>query len=186
MLLETYKADGLMWLTNVNGTIGDDKEAFRGDLVLEFGDMHESSQTRNPPKKVVEQAVVYAKGGKIAFFVGYLGDIQALSDLHDRFKSDMADGVEPIVFVFNIDKPVQVAADGVTYACVPLTEGMVWNELMDLLYIEKSDLKGQSAEQKVETVAGARGEYASKGDVVDLNAVMALANGAVRQYAGAI
>ena len=186
MLLEKYKADGLMWLTNVLGPVSGEKEAFRGDLVLEFGDMHEASQTRNPPKKIFEQVVLLADGGKITFLAGFLEDIAHLQDVASSFGGNFADGLVPMIFVLNIDKETQVDIDGATYACIPLAEGLVWNELMDALYIEKSDLKGQSPEEKVETVADARGEYAAKADVIDMAAAAALANGAVREYAGAI
>lgn len=190
MLLETYKNDNLMWLTNVNGPISmsgsDEKEAFRGDLVIEFGDMHEASQTRNPPKQIFEQVVLLADGGKIIFLAGFLEDLNSLAPLTERFKGDFAEDLMPILYVLNIDDAMQVAVDGVTFACLPLAEGLVWNELMDLLYIEKSDLKGQSAEEKVETVADAKGEFKPKGEDLDFATAVTKTNKAVREYAGAI
>lgn len=186
MVLQTYEQDGLMWLTNVNGPAGADKEAFRGDLVIEFGDMHESSQTRNPPKKVFEQVVLEAEGGKIGFLAGYLSDLGHLDDLVERFKSDFAEGATVVVFCFNIDDPMQVTVDGVSVACFPMTEGLVWNELLDMFYIEKSDLKGLSPEEKVVAVAEAKGELSPKGDVLDFVAAAAKTNGQVRAYDGPV
>ena len=186
MLLQTYEQDGLMWLTNVNGPAGGDKEAFRGDLVIEFGDMHESSQTRNPPKKVLEQVVLEAEGGKVTFLAGYLGDLEYLDDLVERYKTDFADGVTVVAFCFNIDDPMQVTVDGVSGACFPMTEGLVWNELLDMFYIEKSDLKGLSAEEKVVAVAEAKGELSPKGDAFDFAVAATKTNGQVRAYDGPV
>ena len=168
MLLETYKANELMWLINVNAPLGSDKEAFRGDLVIELGDMHEASQTRNPPKKVFEQVALLAEGGKITFLSGYISDLAHIADLTARYGSDFADGMTGILFCLNIKDPLQVEHEGVTWAVFPMDEGLVWNELMDLLYVEKSDLKGQEPEEKIETVAAAKGELSPKGDVMPL------------------
>jgi hypothetical protein len=186
MLLKTYKDNELFSLTNVLGESDTGKEVFRGDLVIELGDMHESSQTRNPPKKVFEQAVLLAEGGKITFFAGYLVDIALLEDLAARFGGDFADDISVIVYCFNIDAPMQVEAGGTTYTVLPMTSGLVWNELLDLLYLEKSDLKGQSPEEKVETMAGAKGELKPKGDVLDIVAAAAKSNGAVREFDGPV
>ena len=186
MLLNTYKENELFSLTNVLGEPSAGKEAFRGDLVIELGDMHESSQTRNPPKKVLEQAVLFIDGGKISFLGGYLVDIALLGDLVEKFSSDFADDMTAVIYVFNIDAPMQVEASGVTFSIVPMTQGLVWNELLDLVYLDKSDLKGQSPEEKVETVAGERGEVKAKGDILDIVAAAAKSNGAVRELDGPV
>lgn len=185
MLLEKYKTSNLVWLTNVDGAVGS-KEVFRGDLVVEFGDMHEASQTRNPPKKVFEQVVMVAENDKITFLAGYIEDIGAIADLAERYAPDFDAGLVPILFVLNIDAPLQVSAGGASFGCLPLAEGLVWNELMDLLYVEKSDLKGLSAAEKVETVANEQGEFKPKGEELDAQAAASKANGAQREYAGAI
>ncbi|MGB0684068.1 MAG: hypothetical protein ACPGOV_15285, partial [Magnetovibrionaceae bacterium] len=96
------------------------------------------------------------------------------------------DDITVVLYCFNIDKDMQVEADGVTYVIFKMDSGLVWNELLDLFYLEKSDLKGQSAEQKVATVAGAKGELKAKGEVVDLAGALAKANGEVREFVGAI
>lgn len=186
MLLESYKANGLIWLSNVSGLAGDQIEAFRGDLVIEFGDMHEASQTRNPPKKMIEQVVLLADGGKITFFAGFIEDLHTLQPFAARYAGDFADGATAIIYCVNIEEPMKVTLDGVTFTCIPMSEGLVWNELMDRLYIEKSDLKGQSPEQKIITVAAARGELSFKGETLDFVAASAKTNAAVREFSGAI
>ena len=59
-------------------------------------------------------------------------------------------------------------------------EGLVWNELMELFYVEKSDLKGQSGEDKVATVHQASKDYAPKAPVKSLDQVIATKIAVVR------
>ena len=47
---------------------------------------------------------------------------------------------------------MQITYEDITFKLLPYKEGMVWNETLEALYIEKSDLKGQSAEDKVITM----------------------------------
>ena len=54
-----------------------------------------------------------------------------------------------MVYVENIGKALKVGLEGVIYELLPFKEGLVWNELLEELYIEKSELKNQSAEDKV-------------------------------------
>ncbi len=49
---------------------------------------------------------------------------------------------------------------------LPYKEGMVWNETLEMLYIEKSDLKGQSAEDKVVTAYEAAKGFKIKADLI--------------------
>lgn len=186
MLLDTYQENELLTLINNLGPAGPNRFAFRGDLVIELGDMHESSQTRNPPKKALEQAVMLVEGDKIAFLGGYLADIANLEPLVEKFQSDFAGDICLVVFCFNIDAPLQVDCAGVTIAVFPMESGLVWNELMDLFYVEKSDIKGQSPEEKVGTLADAKGELKLKGDLLALTVAAARSNGQTRQFVGPI
>jgi hypothetical protein len=65
-------------------------------------------------------------------------------------------------------------------------EGLVWNELMELFYVEKSDLKGQSAEDKVATVYEASKGQQPKAPIKTLDEVIATKTDAVREAWGAV
>ena len=69
-------------------------------------------------------------------------------------------------FVENIDSNMQVVLDGITFKFVPYKEGMIWNETLELVYLEKADLKGQSAEDKVLTVYEAAKDFSTKTDTI--------------------
>ncbi len=57
---------------------------------------------------------------------------------------------------------MQVELEGVTYKLIPFKQGLVWNELLEELYIEKSELKNQSPEDKVAIAYAAAKSYKPK------------------------
>lgn len=150
MLIQRYKDEGYLFNVNLTGTIGD-YEVYRGDLVLEFGEITERGD-RKPPVFVSKQAVVYATGGKIKMLIGGITHLQDLDMVAEHYQSDFADDMESLFFCHNIKEEMIVKHSGFTTRVVPLDDGMIWNEALELLCIEKSDLKGQSAEEKVETL----------------------------------
>ena len=87
----------------------------------------------------------------------------------EKYKADIAEDAVAIVYIENISKALQVELEGVTYKLLPFKEGLVWNEILEELYIEKGELKGQSAEDKVAIAYAAAKTYKSKGAVVSLD-----------------
>ena len=78
-----------------------------------------------------------------------------------------------LFFVENINKPMLINLAGVDFRFIPYKDGMVWNETLDVLYIEKSDLKGQSAEDKVVTAYEAAKSYKFKADTLTYDEALA-------------
>ena len=78
-----------------------------------------------------------------------------------------------LFYVENIAEKMKVEHQGMTFQLLPYTEGMIWNELLELLYIEKSDLKGQSAEDKVITVFDEAKSFDTKADIISLESALA-------------
>lgn len=186
MLFDTYAQNELIWQKNVQGDTGNGAYAFRGDLVIELGDMHESSQTRNPPKQIVIQATVLVKDDKITFFGGLVDRVEQIDDFIAAYKADIAADANILIYAVNAAAPMKTEVAGVTVHIQPYDDGMVWNLLMDDFYVEKSDLKGQSAEAKVQTVADAFGEFKAPTDVVAFDAALANVNGNVREARGPV
>jgi len=67
---------------------------------------------------------------------------------------------------------------------MPFKQGLVWNELLEELYIEKSELKGQSAEDKVAIAYAAAKSYKPKTPLVSFakaedNTIEVIKNAAV-------
>ncbi|MFN4062660.1 hypothetical protein GO613_14730 [Azoarcus communis] len=174
MILQSYEEKGLLFNSNFTESAGaPDLFAYRGDLVLVEGEIGDSSGRRKPPVATIRQSVLLAKGDKLTLAAGLFDDIARLPLFVERYAADLAPDAKVLFFVNNIGKPLSLTLDGVRYALLPLEDGMVWNELLEELAIEKSDLKGQSAGEKVATVCSAMKDYKFKGDEATLEVALA-------------
>jgi hypothetical protein len=168
MLLESYQAKGLLTVTLVNGqTSTAGVYAYRGDLVLKEGALREGTvHDRKPPEALLIHSALIVENDKIKFINGLLPKLELLPVFVEKYKADIAEDTIAIIYVENISKALQVELAGVMYKLLPYKEGLVWNEILEELYIEKSELKGQSAEDKVAIAYAAAKTYKSKGAVV--------------------
>jgi len=170
MFLDKYKEEGKLFNINLVGTTGD-MEVYRGDLVLEFGDITERGD-RKPPIIVAKQGVLMVAEGKTQLIVAGIERLSDLSMIVEHYTADFAEDCRTLFFVHNIKVPLVVSLDGTEFLVEPLDDGMIWNELLELLCIEKSDLKGQSAEEKVVTLYEELKAYTSKGKPVDFDSAL--------------
>lgn len=168
MLLETYQAKGLLTVTLVNGATSDaGVYAYRGDLVLKEGALREGSTTdRKPPEALFIHTALIVADDKIKFINGLLPTLDLLPVFVEKYKDDIAPDCSTLIYVENIAKGMQVELAGVTYKLLPFKEGLVWNELLEELYIEKSELKNQSPEDKVAIAYAAAKTYNPKTPLV--------------------
>ncbi len=168
MLLESYQEKGLLTVTLVKGeTSKKGVYAYRGDLVLKEGALREGSDTdRKPPEALFIHSALIIADDKIKFINGLLPTLDLLPVFVEKYKNDIATDAVALIYVENINKPLQIELAGVMYKLLPYKEGLVWNEILEELYIEKSELKGQSAEDKVAIAYAAAKDYKSKGAVV--------------------
>ena len=168
MLLETYQDKGLLTVTLVNGETGNASVyAYRGDLVLKEGSLREGSTTdRRPPEALLIHSALIIENDKIAFINGLLPKLDLLPVFVEKYKADIAKDCIALIYVENIGKGLQIELEGVTYKLMPFKQGLVWNELLEELYIEKSELKNQSAEDKVAIAYEAAKSYNPKTPLV--------------------
>ncbi len=168
MLLETYQDKGLLTVTLVNGQTSDaGVYAYRGDLVLKEGALREGSTTdRKPPEALFIHSALIVADDKIKFINGLLPTLDLLPVFVEKYKADIAPDATALVYVENISKALKVELEGITYGLLPFKQGLVWNELLEELYIEKSELKGQSAEDKVAIAYAAAKTYKIKAELV--------------------
>ncbi len=131
------------------GTFG-----FRGDIALAFQD--QVADEARPPAYSLEQvlAVADATTGKLPVVVGYLHNFAWLKDA----EAVLGDFVEPagayVFFANNIDflKKYRVPFAGATAYVLPLDESTVWKETLELVDIDKNDVKKLGGAQKLEFV----------------------------------
>lgn len=171
MLLQSYDKQGLLFITSVIGaTSKKDIGAFRGDLVLKQGALREGSATdRKPPELVLHQAAILADSDKFIFVSGLFRELKDVLVFVDKYLPVLRPETVTLFFVENIASPMQVELEGILFKFMPYKDGMVWNETLDLLYIEKADLKGQSAEDKVAAVYEAAKGFNTKTQTIDFD-----------------
>lgn len=165
MLFDTYDTKGLLFNMNFKESEGN-YSSYRGDLVLELGEVGDASGHRKPPVATIKNTVVLAENDKIKLYVGSLDELELLPKVLDYYQADFAPDVLAIMFVVNIDKPMVIQLGGLDIVAIGMQEGLIWNELIDLAALDKGDFKGQSPTGKIVTVLKALSDYKPKGDKV--------------------
>lgn len=152
MLLEKYKESGLLFNLNFlekTGTEG--LMGFRGELVLVEGEIADAKGHAKPPIELMRSVALLADE-KLKMVAGAIDQLAFLSTFIEKYKGDFSPEMQALLFVVNIEKPVQVEIEGINFVLIPLVQGMPWNELLDELVLEKSDFKGQKLAEKILTV----------------------------------
>lgn len=186
MLFDRYKEEELVWLNTMAGETSQGNFAFRGDLIVTPGALNEAAKKRNPPEAIIKEAVMLFKDDKIAMVVGNFADVFELPQFAEKFGADLADDCKPVFFVDNLKDSALLEIGGRQYTLITFRSGVIWNELLDLVYLEKSDLKSQKSEDKIETVYEAFQSYKPKYATSTLDDVLANRTDAKREAWGAI
>lgn len=172
MLLDKFDSQALLWITTLVGkTSTPGVSAFRGDLVLIEGALREGSNNirdRKTPELVINQAAVLADSDKILFINGLFFELEHLPIFVEKYKDALTPNTVTLFYVEDIATPMQIIIDGITFNLMPYKEGMIWNETLELLYIEKADLKGQSGEDKVVTMYEVAKDFKIKAEPITL------------------
>ena len=136
--------------THVDGRFG-----FRGELALRFA--QKMSDEARPPELTCDQVMSVARVGEshIPFFCGWLLSFESLKDVAEVLGSSLSAGGKYFLFCDNIDlaKKYQVPYKGAMFYVLPILENTVYNEMLELLYLEKGDLKKLDTAGKTDAIA---------------------------------
>ncbi|OQX11437.1 MAG: hypothetical protein BWK73_17635 [Thiothrix lacustris] len=132
MLLDTYKANELIWITTINGKTKNGLNAFRGDLIVKLGEFNEVANKRNPPEAAIKEAVILADDTSLLMVVGNFSDILELPQFISHFTADLAADCKPILFIDNLKESVVVDVDGRPYTLISLPAGMIWSQCVEI------------------------------------------------------
>ncbi|HDR9203609.1 hypothetical protein [Burkholderia vietnamiensis] len=142
----------LKGLTNTFGRVG-----FRGELALRFA--AKLADEARPPELTCDQAMAVATFGEphLPFFAGFLLSFEYLKDVAEVLGDTLSAGGKYFLFCDNIDlsKRYQVPYKGAMFYVLPILESTVYNEMLELLYLEKSELKKKDTAGKLDAVADA-------------------------------
>lgn len=128
---------------------------FRGELAIKFAP--QVADEARPPEITIDQVMAVANEGEstIPFFTGYLLSFGYLDLLVEALGDTLSQDGKYILFCNNIDllKKYQVSLGGATFYILPIDESTVNNELLELLRIEKNDIKKLDTASKLDVVA---------------------------------
>ena len=138
--------------THKSGRVG-----FRGELALRFAP--KLADEARPPELTCDQVMAVATAGEkhLPFLAGYLLSFEHLKDVAEVLGDTLSAGGKYFLFCNNIDlsRKYQVPYKGAMFYVLPIDESTVYNELLDLLYLEKGDLKKKDTAGKLDAVADA-------------------------------
>jgi len=130
---------------------------FRGELALRFAP--KLADEARPPELSCDQVIAIAQAGdaKLPFFAGYLLSFEHLKDVAETLGDTLHASGKYFLFCNNIDlsRRYQVPYGDATFHVLPIDEATVYNELLELLYLEKNDLKKLDTAGKTDAVADA-------------------------------
>lgn len=130
---------------------------FRGDLALKF--QAKMADEARPPETSFEQVIAVAREGEshIAYLSGFLLSFEYIKLLAEVMGDALSPQGKYFLFCDNIDisKRYQVEFGGASFYVLPIDESTVYNELLELLYLEKTELKKLDTAGKTDRVADA-------------------------------
>jgi len=149
---------------------------FRGELALRFAP--KLADEARPPELTADQVIAAAKAGEptIGFFAAYLLSFEYLKDVAEVLGDTLSAGGKYFLFCNNIDlsKKYQVPYKGAMFYVLPIDESTVYNELLDLLYLEKTELKKFDTAGKTDAVANAALKFDQTFDTITYDEGLAL------------
>jgi len=118
--------------------------------------------------------------------VGQLEQMSSLSTFVEKYKAEFSEKMLSVIYVVNLEKPLQVEVEGINFVLIPLVQGVPWNEVIDELGLEKSDFKGKTSADKVYTLYRELKDYKPKYPTTSLDDALAATNNATREGWGAV
>ncbi|WP_024520697.1 hypothetical protein [Bradyrhizobium sp. Tv2a-2] len=130
---------------------------FRGDIALKF--QPRVADEKRPPDYSIEQVLTVVQEGErtIPVLAGYLHSFAYLSDVAKVLEDDLSpDGIY-FMFCNNIDllAKYRTRLGDITFHVLPCDESTVWKEMMELLGIDKNDIKKLNPGGKLDYVLDA-------------------------------
>lgn len=127
---------------------------FRGEIALKFAP--KLADEARPPEILAEQVMLVGEAGKptIPFLCAYLLSFEYLKSLVEVLGDSISESGKYFLFCNNIDLSTRytVQYGGGTFQILPIDEATAWNELLELLYLERNDLKRLDTAAKLEAV----------------------------------
>jgi hypothetical protein len=142
--------------------------AFRGEIALKY--QASLADEKRPPEIKFDQVMTVADAGAatIPFLAGMAPSLEHLKLLCEVLGDKLAPDGKYFFFACNLDisHRYQISYGGATFYVLPLDESTVYNELLDLFRIERSDLKKLDTGGKLLAIADAAARFKEKFEAI--------------------
>jgi hypothetical protein len=137
---------------------------FRGDIALKF--QAQLADEKRPPEYSIEQVFTYGVEGDptLPILIGYLHSFAYLADVAEVLRGLLVPSGTYIMFCNNVDllAKYHMTLDGIPFYILPCDETTVWKELLDMLSIDKNDIKKLDVGGKLDYALDAALGYSEK------------------------
>ena len=141
---------------------------FRGEIALKFA--QQFADEKRPPELTTEQVIAVSDAGKptIPFLAAYLLSFEHLEALAEVLKGKLSPDGKYFAFCNNVDllSKYRVEIGDAPFYVLPLDESTVYNELLELLNLDKTSLKKSSVGAKTDAIADAAAKFDGKFDAI--------------------
>jgi hypothetical protein len=141
---------------------------FRGDIALKF--QTQVGDEARPPDYCIEQVLTIAQEGEttIPVLAGYLHSFEYLKEVEEVLGDVLTEDGAYFMFCNNIDllAKYNVPVGKATFQILPCDESTVWKEMLELLMIDKNDIKKLNTAGKLDFVMDAAKEYKEKFEAI--------------------
>jgi hypothetical protein len=128
---------------------------FRGEVALKFAPTR--ADEKRPPELKADQVIAagHTSDGTLPFLAGFLLSFEAVRDVAEVFGDLLSPTGKYFLFCSNVDLAAkyQVVLGKATFYVLPLDESTVYNEMLDLLRIDKNALKKLDTAGKLDAIA---------------------------------
>jgi hypothetical protein len=141
---------------------------FRGDIALKF--QTQVADEKRPPDYSIEQVltVVDEMMPTIPVLAGYLHNFAYLESVSELLRGLLGSDGRYLIFCNNIDllAKYRVTIDDITYYIMPCDESTVWKETLDLMGIDKNDIRKLDTAGKLDYVVDALAKFDAPYDAI--------------------
>jgi hypothetical protein len=130
---------------------------FRGDIALKF--QTQVADEKRPPEISIEQVLTIARAGEstIPILAGYLHSFAYLGTVAEVLGGLLSPGGTYFMYCNNIDllAKYRVTLNDISFHVLPCDESTVWKEMLDLMSIDKNDIKKLNTAGKLDYLLNA-------------------------------
>jgi hypothetical protein len=130
---------------------------FRGDIALKF--QPQLADEKRPPEYSLEAVLTVADENDkaIPILCGYIHTFEYLKDVREILGDLLVPSGTYFMFINNIDllSKYICTIDDIKFFCIPCDESTVWKEIMELMSIDKNDIKKYDTAGKLDYVLDA-------------------------------